>query len=163
MDSIFPSSDPYPYQVTGGVAQLQLSAWPLVAIDSVVENKTVLTDGASYLSVPEHGQLVRLGASGVPIVWQAVPIVVKYSAGYNLPDAAPVSGAADLPPQLEDACSRLVWARYSERRRDPFIKSEIVEGVGRTDYIVGDPRADGAAFPPDVIDLIDNFRVPVAT
>lgn len=66
-----------------------------------------------------------------------------------------------LPYDIEDAVGRLVFSRYLARRRDPFIKSETTEGVGSVSYIVGDPTGEGANFPPDVMDLLNNYRVPV--
>jgi hypothetical protein len=52
----------------------------------------------------------------------------------------------------------MVYTRYAERQRDPLVKSEYIDGVGRTEYIL--PSSDGN-LSPDVLDILDNYRVPV--
>lgn len=177
VETIYLERDPFPYQIPGGVRWLQLSRWPLVAVSSVTQadagTSTVLTvfpsaDAtvpADYRVMAAAGQLIRLDAFGEQMNWPAVRFDIVYQAGYILPgqSASDFPGAETLPADIEDAVGRMVYSRYAERKRDPFIKAETVEGVGRTEYIVGNPnQGDGGNLSPDVEDLLNNYRVPVA-
>ena len=64
-------------------------------------------------------------------------VIATYYAGYLLPgqNSNNFPGAKALPAHVEDAIGRMVATRYFERSRDPFVRSETVEGIGRTDYI----------------------------
>ena len=149
-DTVFP----------GRVSALQLSRWPVVSVISVTEDGEALIAGTGFTTDAAVGRLIRMDTDGTPRPWRAIQVAVTYQAGYVLP--GDVSGAArTLPFDIEDATLRLVVARYAERRRDPFIKSEEVAGVGRIDYIVGNPAAGDGNLPPDVADIVRNYRVPV--
>jgi hypothetical protein len=168
-ETIWPERDPYPYQVPGGVGVLQLQRWPLAvdadgnAMASVVEGVGTaakpLTLDEDFMVDTEIGHLVRLNQSGLPMTWPAQKFVVAYTAGWVVPGQADSSTPATLPPDITDACNRLVIGRWYERRRDPYLKSVQVEGVDRVDYWI--PNGDTGNFPPDVTDLLDNYRVPV--
>ncbi|MTK13706.1 MAG: hypothetical protein F8N39_17055 [Clostridiaceae bacterium] len=60
---------------------------------------------------------------------------------------------------IEDAVGRMVYARYAERRRDPFIAEESVVGVGTVRYLPS--SGTNGNLSPDVLDILDNYRVPV--
>ena len=64
----------------------------------------------------------------------------------------------DLPDDIVDAVGRMVYTRYAERQRDPLIKSEQIDGVGRTDYLI---PSSGGNLSPDVEDILRAYRVPV--
>jgi hypothetical protein len=83
-------------------------------------------------------------------------ITVVCVAGYVLPGQL----AQTLPVDIEDAVGRMVYARWSERKRDPFVKAETVEGVGRTEFIVSN-AVDGGNMSPDVSDILINYRQAV--
>ncbi|PWC96963.1 hypothetical protein [Azospirillum sp. TSO5] len=150
-DEIRIDRDQYPYQVPGGVQFLQLSRWPVSSVASVVEgvgdNTTTLVAGDDYTVNKANGQITRIGSQGYPIVWPASLIVVTYTAGY-----------ATVPSDLQDAVSRMVWTRYAERRRDPFVQRVRVDGVDDVTYIT--PKADAGNLSADVSDILDNYRVP---
>lgn len=150
--------DPWPRMIREKPELLQLTRWPIVTVTSVTVDGATLTEGTDFLTDQATGQLRRLNSYGDAAAWTGETIVAVYSAGYNLPDQSPVAGAKNLPDDIEDAVSRMVYTRYAERQRDPLVKSEFVDGVGRTEYIV--PSADGN-LDPGVEDLLDNYRVPV--
>ena len=134
----------------GGGSALQLSRWPVVSLVSVTEDGYALVAGQAVTVDAMLGRLIRLDGDGGPCSWRAGRVVATYQAGFPI-----------VPFDIEDATLRLVAARYAERRRDPFIKSEEVAGVGRIDYIVGNPAAGDGNLPPDVADIVGNYRVPV--
>ena len=168
-ETIWPERDPYPFQVPGGVGVLQLQRWPIavdtdgVPVVSVAEgvgtSARTLTIDEDFMADVDAGQLVRLNQIGLPMTWPAQKFVVAYTAGWVVPGQADSGTPATLPPDITDACNRLVIGRWYERRRDPFLKSVQVEGVDRVDYWI--PNSDTGNFPPDVADLLDNYRVPV--
>lgn len=144
--------DPYPYQVPGGVAPLQLTRWPVSSVTSVVEGvgsqEQTLDPATDYRLDAVTGQMLRIGKDGNPMFWPATRVVVTYVGGFST-----------IPQDLQDAVSRMVWVRYAERGRDPFVESVRVEGVETIKYIV--PGADGN-LSPDIADILENYRVPVA-
>lgn len=148
-DEFWPGRDPYPYVVPGGVAPLQLSRFPLVAVTSVSVNDEALTVDADYRADFDRGLLLRLDDSGYPARWAAYPIAVTYSAGY-----------ATIPGDIQDAVCRLIKARRDARGRDPYLKQENIPGVIDRQWWVASPGEAGN-MPPDVVDILDNYRVPV--
>lgn len=159
-DTVFPARDSYMYQLPGGLDVLQLSAWPVVSVTSIVEDGTTLDAATQYLLRGDVGQVLRLGSFSTPGTWPAVKIVATFATGYQLPGDGATTGVEPLPLAIEDATSRLTWARYAARRRDPFLRQETTEGVGSNTYWI--PAGDSGALSPDIADLIDNYRVPVA-
>lgn len=157
-DEIALHRDQWPFSVHDRPERLQLSRWPIVAVTSVTVDGIALVEGTDFLTDAASGQLERLDISGNAKAWCGSTVIVVYSAGFNLPGQAKVTGAQDLPDDIEDAVSRMAYTRYAERRRDPLVKSEYVDGVGRQEYIV--PTSDGN-LSPDVEDLLDNYRIKV--
>lgn len=157
-DMVFLPHDAWPHALVATVAPLQLSRWPVVAVTSVVVDGIALTEGVDFIVDQGAGQLRRRDADGCARAWTGAVVTVIYSAGYVLPGQDEVAGAQDLPPDIQDAVSRMVYTRYAERQRDPLVKSEYVDGVGRTEYL--EPSSDGN-LSPDVEDILDNYRVPV--
>ena len=159
-DSFYIQRDDYPRFVTGGVEVLQLRRWPVVSLTSVVEQGVLLVEGTDFVTNYATGQLTRLLTdTASPRMWPATDIVAVYSAGYVLPSSV----MSNLPPDIEDVASRLVYARYAERFRDPYIKAETVDGVGRVDYVTGGnaTSVDGGNLTDDMRDILLNYRVPV--
>jgi hypothetical protein len=157
-DMISLRRDPWPGAIVERPDLLQLTRWPIVTIASVTVDGTVLTEGADFVTDQAAGQLQRLDANGNARAWTGVTIVAIYTSGYNLP-GAPANAAADpLPDDINDAVSRMVYTRYAERQRDPLIKNEFVDGVGRIEYLT--PNTDGN-LSADIADLLENYRVPV--
>lgn len=81
--------DAYPYQTPGGFRVLQLSVWPVLGVISVVQtvalNTTqILTLGKDYRLNARDGQLERLNPfTGVVTAWEALPVMVIYTAGFG--------------------------------------------------------------------------------
>ena len=81
--------DPYPYQTPGGFSHLELTRWPVIAVQSVIQTLSVgstqtLVEGTDYRVDPETGRLLRLNPfTGVGSQWEAVPVTVVYMAGYG--------------------------------------------------------------------------------
>lgn len=148
-DEFWPQRDGYPWLIPGGVAPLQLSRWPVGSITSVTENDVALSEPADYRLRVREGQLERLGADGYPRAWPAFRVVVEYAAGF-----------AEIPDDVQDAVIRMVKARWFMRQRDPLLRQEEVPGVYSASYWVS--TGTGGAITPDVSDLLDNYRVPVA-
>lgn len=127
-------------------APVQLSVWPVTEVTEVVENGTTLTggDGVDWKLEAATGQLWRLDAEGRLKAWSPQGLSVTYSAGA-------------VPDEVEDAASRLVYARWVNRQRNPLVKRERVYDVIDREFDTG---SDTSNMPPDVEDLLDNYRMP---
>ncbi len=98
-----------------------------------------------------RGHLERLNPfTGIAVRWEALPVTVQYYAGW-----------ATVPPDVEQACLRLVTERYHSRGRDPTIRATEGPTIGRKEYWVGGPPKSGA-IPLEIAGILDNYRVPVA-
>ena len=139
------------------IGPIQLFKRPIVSITSITENGVALTANTDYVVDKDPSQIYRLDGSGNEKVWGIYPIVVTYSAGYVLPSTNNTPPKT-LPTDITDAAGRVVFSRYAERGRDPFVKIVTAFGIGQTEYIV--PKVDGN-FSSDVTDILDNYRVPV--
>jgi len=145
----------------GEASPIAVRMWPLVSILSVTENPlnaaADLTEGTDFETDLGKGLICRLDGNGNPRTWPMVQINVVYQAGYVLPTD---TNEADrtLPFDIEDAVGRMVWSRYAERQRDPFVQEESVVGVGTTRYITTTPDGN---LSPDVTDILNNYRVPL--
>jgi hypothetical protein len=151
-DTVFFERDPQPWQVPGGVAPLQLSRWPVLASPppTVSVGDTLLVADVDYVVDGARGQLIRLSPSGIPMGWVSLPVTVTYRAGFD-----------PVPADVQDAVIRLVKARWYARRRDPNLKREEIPGVRSAEWWIDTSPARLAAMPPEVVDLLDNYRVPV--
>lgn len=150
-DEFWPQRDAFPRLLPGGVKPLQLTRFPIIAngVTLVIENGVTLVDGTDYRVDYQNGQLSRLNSDSIYTrQWPAWTISVTYSAGY-----------AAIPDDVVDAVLRLVRARINARQRDPMLKGEEVPGVYRADYWVTTGMTGN--MPPDVADLLDNYRMPI--
>jgi hypothetical protein len=83
------AQDPYPYQTPGGFAELQLSRWPALAVDSVAQTLApavtqALVVGMDFRVDNETGRLLRLNPyTGAGTTWEAIPVTVQYLAGFG--------------------------------------------------------------------------------
>ena len=109
-----------------------------------------LIEGTDFLSDFDKGELTRLSSGGYPRKWPAFPFVVIYQSGF-----------AVLPPEIQDACIRLVRGAYFSLTRDPMLRQENISGVYEATYWFGNGPGASAGYPPDVQDLLDHHRVPV--
>jgi hypothetical protein len=138
---------------------------PLVEVTLVSEDGATLASGTSYESNKDSGALYRLNGSGSPQSWSRSNLVIEYRAGWLLPgeeaDEDDESPPTALPPDVEDACIRLVKARLLARGRDSNVRMENVEGVGSKQYWVP-TGADSGNIPPDIADILAPYcRVSV--
>jgi hypothetical protein len=127
---------------------LQLSRWPVVAVQSVTAPDAVTADQYEVDAV--NGVLYRLAGAR----WYG-RVEVIYQAGYVLPG----EDGRTLPADVEQAVTALVAAEFHGRGRDPSLREERTEGVGSTSYTVGSLGDDGLAA--DVAGLLHRHRVPV--
>ena len=162
-DVIYPDRDPYPYQVTGMLSELQLSRWPIVAVTSVTDTVAVgvantLVSGTDYQVDAVRGWLTKIDPNtGYPTGWSPDQYTIEYTAGYF------EAGSGNPPPDLEMAVLRLVTARYKARGRDPFLRSQGEPGVGNEQYWIGALPGQTGPFPPDIAAVLEKYRVPLAT
>lgn len=105
--------------------------------------------GVDYLVNPDIGQLLRLDANGIAIPWEAMPVTVRYSTGYD-----------PVPDDLAQAAMRLIVARFWARGRDPYLRVIDQPELGRKEYWIGGlPGNDG--IPADIAAVLESYRVPV--
>lgn len=153
-DAIYPQNDPHPWQLSGQVETLQLSRWPVVQLVAVTENGDALVEGTDFRLDADSGALVRLDAGGNRCLWNALPKVVQYRAGY-----AGQGGYGGIPPDVEGAVIRMVVRRYVAPK-DPNLMAQDIPGVmSQRWWIAG--TSDTGNMAPDIADVLDNYRVPV--
>jgi hypothetical protein len=156
-DVIFPDRDPYPYQVTGTLSELQLSRWPVISVSSVVDTAMVgmantLTEGTDFVTDKQRGWLTKIDPNtGYTTGWAPDQYAIQYEAGY-----------VSLPADLEMAVLRLVTARFKARGRDPFLRSQGEPNIGTEQYWVGAMPGQTGPFPPDIAAVLEKYRVPLA-
>jgi hypothetical protein len=148
-DEFWPDREVYNYQVPGIVPSLQLTRWPTGTVTSVTENGDTLAIGTDYRVDAANGSLIRLDLMLYPTAWCARPIVATYAGGF-----------AATPADVEDAAIRMVKGRYLAKGRDPLLKQESIPGVREYQLWVA-TGSDAGNMPPDVADILDNYRVPV--
>jgi hypothetical protein len=156
---IRPERDRRPYLLPNGSNPLGLSKKPLIAVTAVTENGVALVAGTDYEVDFEAGFLYRLDGAGNPCLWPSLKIVVDYDAGYVLPATDRDVAAVTLPADLEDAAIRLVKARFLAQTRDPYLKADEVAGIGRQEFWIA--QGDDGNMPPDVTDILENYRTMV--
>ncbi len=118
---------------------------------SVGDTQT-LVYGTDYTIDARHGWLVRLDSwTGISVRWEAEPVTVQYQAGF-----------ATIPSDIEDACLRLVTARFRARGRDPMLVQRAqTSALGSERYWVGSMPGQNGAMSPEIAALLDPYRVPV--
>ncbi|RWP31815.1 hypothetical protein [Mesorhizobium sp.] len=126
------------------VAELVLSRRHEIEVTSLVEDGVALTVDASFIVHPESGIATRL-CDDRPRRWCAAKVVVVYKAGF-------VTVPGDLKMAAMDFM-RLAWA---EKKRDPSLKSEVVDipDVRRVErgYWVGSvPGQSNEGAVPDIV------------
>lgn len=126
---------------------VMLSRRPVTSISSVVEDGAAVSSG-EYEFDKRSGILTRLDAAGEPVAWNAAKVVVTYVAGF-----------ATVPYELKAAAEQVLREQWSARQRDPLLRSEAVEGVGRFDYWVSAVGGSSAgAISPTAAAMLDPFR-----
>jgi len=138
--------------LTSPAESVSLSRWPVLSVASIIEGGAQLPPDAFEVD-GAAGLAYRLTDPDARRLWRAGRIVATYTAGYVLPG----DPGRTLPEDLERAAIMLVRNWWNERDRDPLVKAEQTEGVGRTEYWVGAP-AGGATLPPEVEGLLQPYR-----
>lgn len=144
------------FRLTRDEEYLILSRWPVISISQILEDDA---DAADALEADEYefngvtGELWRLDGNDNRIEWCAYKAQITYVAGWVLPGD---SGTRTLPQEIEDAAISMISMARSARTRDPFVRSETVEGIGRTDYGFG--GTDKGDLPPAIAAKLDPFR-----
>lgn len=143
--------DPFPWQVPGGTETLQASRWPILTLSSLVDDTDTLIDGTDFRSDLPKGLFYRLSPFiGSVVDWPAVPVTLIYQAGF-----------ATVPADVEDAVIRMVRSRWFAKGRDPMVREINVPGVLEQQFWIP-TGTDAGAMTPDVTDILDNYRVPLA-
>lgn len=134
------------------LAPLQLTRWPIIAsgVASVVEDGVTLVDGTDYRVNYQKGQLLRIDTNGWPRPWYARAVSVTYSAGYS-----------PMESPIVDAALRMITARNAARGRDPSLKQESIPGIREAQWWIA-TGSEAGNMTPDVIDILDKYRVPAA-
>jgi hypothetical protein len=149
IDKFLPALDRGRIHATDTSGLLQLSGYPIIAVASVTEDTTTLIEGTDFLIDAENGRLLRLNGFGTLRSWAMRPITIAYSRGYD-----------PIDPVLVDIATRMVKNRWNGRSRDPYLRSENIPGVREATWWIATGNEAGN-FPPDVNDLLSNFRMPI--
>jgi hypothetical protein len=114
-------------------------------------NPQTLVCGKDFTVDAERGWLIRLNAfTGVAVLWETVPLTVIYQAGFD-----------DIPPDLVEGCLRWLTARFRAKGRDPMLVEDSQPGLGTSRYWVGSTPGSSGGIPPEIAEIVDNYRVPV--
>jgi hypothetical protein len=132
----------------------------ILAVENFALQPVPLCEGADFISdysIPapdfSKGWLTRLLAIDLaPRRWSEAPILVAYQAGYT---------AKTLPADLSDAVLQLVKARYFARSRDPALRQETIDGAWGGSYFFGAGPGSEGDLPPNIVAMLDRYRVPV--
>lgn len=133
----------------GGENALMGTRWPLGAITSVIEDGTTLVQNTDYRIEDKSGLFYRLSStSGLSTTWCTSPVVATYVGGY-----------ATIPVDVQDAAIKMIRSRWFAKDRDPLARSVAIPGVMDVAYWI--PTGNEAGnMSPDVVDVLDNYRVP---
>lgn len=130
-------------------AEILLAAVPVVSVASVTEDGAAVDD-ADYEFDAATGQLYRLD-DDEPAAWLAAKTVITFTAGWLLPE----EGGANLPASVSRAAVLLAASDLYGQGRDPWVKSESVEGIGSISLVM--PSAGAPWMPPAVTELLRPF------
>lgn len=127
--------------------EIALSRRFVASVSSITVDGVAL--GASdYEANGESGILFRLGASGDVICWETGKIVITYVAGF-----------ATVPEPLKLAAIRVLQEQISASARDPLLRGETVDGIGRFDYWVNSSGGSVASpISAAVAAMLDPYR-----
>jgi hypothetical protein len=130
----------------GGARSLILSRTPVVAISEINGDAY----SPSICRLDKGAGILRLSRGGR---WPD-GTTVTYTAGYALPGQE----GRNLPLNVERATALLAATMIGSRQRDILVKSESVEGIGRTDYWV--PGQGSLLSHPEAEQLLAPFVIP---
>lgn len=129
-------------ETTHGLSALPLSRLPIMSVTAVTLNGDPL-DPTGYQVEPEAGLLIRINA-GLSRRWEPRSLVtVEYAAGFD-----------PLPADLKAATLKLIEADWTQRGKDPSLKSIGIGSINLTYF--GAAAAPGIA---SVDDLLAPYRM----
>lgn len=135
---------------TAGATQETLSAGFVVVQNVQPGEICVLVEDRDYRIDADKGWLIRINRfTGQAERWPAMPVTVQYSAGY-----------ATIPDDLVDAVLRQITGRFKAKGRDPMLKSQDQPGLGIQQYWIGSPPGAYGALAPEVVQMVEHYRVP---
>lgn len=114
---------------------------------------SIIVDGSAisatdYEIDPGSGILTRIDSAGAVICWERSKVVVTYDAGF-----------AVVPEPLKLAAIRVIQEQLSASGRDPLLRGETVEGIGRFDYWVnGASASTSGPISGAVSAMLDPYR-----
>lgn len=126
---------------------LMLSRGFVSAIYMVTEGTTELGETDYFL----QGRMLTRLRSDTEAAWTCGKVVVEYAAGFD-----------DVPEDLQQICLNVIREQWSAASRDPLLRSETVDGVGRMDFQVGGLARDTrGALPPALAAALHPYRLAV--
>lgn len=128
---------------TCGLIGLVLSR-RFVGAATVVLDGATLTADTDYELNTASAVVLRL-AGDVPTRWCGRKVVVTYQAGF-----------ATAPDGLKQAAATAMREQWSAFERDPLLKSETIDGLGKYEYWVGGVGTAGA-LSPVVMDMLGPY------
>lgn len=127
--------------------QLLLSRRFIGTVTSVVENDETLAS-TDFVKLAGAGILTRLDEDDDETCWPAGKIVVTYQAGFST-----------VPEDLKLAAIAGIREQYAMGSRDPLLRAEEVEGVGRYEYQAALSNSTvPTALSPQVLDMLSPYR-----
>lgn len=153
MVNVYPTSIMLSQAATATATAISLTSGLQVVQTLAIGTTQTLIYGTDYTIDPARGWLIRLNPYiGISSKWEAEPTTVQYQGGY-----------ASVPSDLQEACLRLVTARYRAKARDPALLERTQPGmVGSERFWFGSAPGQVGAFAPEIAALLDQYRVPVA-
>lgn len=136
--------------VDDGFGIIVLTRMPVVEIDTI--NGIAFAE-AGY-RIDKGAGILRPAAGARSRCDRAAPVVVVYTAGFALPG----EDGRNLPVSVERATALVAATILGNRQRDILVKSESVEGVGRTDYWI--PGHGSSLNHPEAERLLAPFVMP---
>jgi hypothetical protein len=118
-----------------------------MVLSVTIDGSALSADG--YEVNGEAGILLRVGSTGDVTCWDRGKIVVNYRAGFET-----------VPEPLKLATIRVLQEQLSASDRDPLLRGETVEGIGRFDYWVNGAAGVSARSPLSgaVAAMLDPYR-----
>jgi hypothetical protein len=132
-------------------AQLRLSRRFIGSVSSITKDGVALS--SSYYEADEAaGVLNYLDSDGNIQDWPQAVMVITYTAGFDT-----------VPQDLKLAAIRALQEQVSASSRDPLLRGETVDGIGRQDYWVNAPSGGGAwaSLSPVVLAMLSPYRTPL--
>jgi hypothetical protein len=126
---------------------LQLSNYPVAAIESLTEGTTVLGT-TNYRIDSMTGKICRVNGTNFSY-WSGQQTVVQYTAGFDV-----------IPDDVIEATLRLVTMRAHLRGRDPMLKVREGPTYGREEFWVGSMPSMAHGMPYDIAQKLDVY-VPI--